>query len=29
MSNSAKFWDKTAESYSKQPIADEATYQKK
>ncbi|MEO0968474.1 MAG: class I SAM-dependent methyltransferase [Cyanobacteria bacterium J06639_18] len=29
MNNSIKFWDKIAESYSKQPIADEATYQKK
>lgn len=29
MSNSAKFWDKIAEKYSKQPIADEAAYQKK
>jgi len=29
MSNSAKFWDKTAEKYSKDPIADEAAYQKK
>ncbi|MDJ0717518.1 MAG: class I SAM-dependent methyltransferase [Prochloraceae cyanobacterium] len=29
MSYSAKFWDKIAESYSKQPIADRAAYQKK
>ena len=29
MNNSVKFWDKIAEDYSKQPIADEATYQKK
>ena len=29
MSYSAKFWDKIAERYSKQPIADEAAYQKK
>lgn len=29
MDKSAKFWDKIAERYSKQPIADEATYQKK
>ncbi|MDJ0631883.1 MAG: class I SAM-dependent methyltransferase [Xenococcaceae cyanobacterium MO_188.B29] len=29
MNNSVKFWDKTAEDYSKQPIADEAAYQKK
>ncbi|MDJ0696420.1 class I SAM-dependent methyltransferase [Mastigocoleus sp. MO_188.B34] len=29
MNNSIKFWDKIAESYSKQPIADETTYQKK
>ena len=29
MNNSVKFWDKTAEPYSKQPIADEAAYQKK
>ncbi|MDJ0675344.1 MAG: class I SAM-dependent methyltransferase [Calothrix sp. MO_167.B42] len=29
MNNSAKFWDKIAERYSKQPIADEAAYQKK
>ena len=29
MNYSAKFWDKTAESYSQQPIADEAAYQKK
>ena len=27
--HSAKFWDKIAERYSKQPIADEAAYQKK
>jgi len=26
---SAKFWDKIAERYSRQPIADEASYQKK
>jgi len=29
MNQSAKFWDKIAERYSKQPIADEAAYQKK
>jgi ubiquinone/menaquinone biosynthesis C-methylase UbiE len=29
MNYSAKFWNKTAESYSQQPIADEAAYQKK
>ncbi len=29
MNYSAKFWDKIAEHYSKQPIADEAAYQKK
>jgi len=29
MDQSAKFWDKIAEHYSKQPIADEAAYQKK
>ncbi len=29
MNNSVKFWDKTAEAYSQQPIADEAAYQKK
>ena len=29
MDHSAKFWDKIAERYSKQPIADEAAYQKK
>ena len=29
MNHPAKFWDKTAEKYSKQPIADEAAYQKK
>ncbi len=29
MDQSAKFWDKIAERYSKQPIADEASYQKK
>lgn len=29
MEYSAKFWDKIAERYSKQPIADEASYQKK
>lgn len=29
MQNSAKFWDKIAEKYSKQPIADEVAYQKK
>ncbi|MEO1671985.1 MAG: class I SAM-dependent methyltransferase [Cyanobacteria bacterium J06631_2] len=29
MNHSAKFWDRTAESYSQQPIADEAAYQKK
>ena len=29
MNQSAKFWDKVAEGYSKKPVADEATYQKK
>ncbi len=29
MTNSTKFWDKIAVKYSKQPIADEASYQKK
>lgn len=29
MAHSSKFWDGIAERYSKQPIADEATYQKK
>ena len=29
MDQSAKFWDKLAERYSKKPIADEAAYQKK
>ena len=29
MEQSTKFWDKIAERYSKQPIADEAAYQKK
>jgi ubiquinone/menaquinone biosynthesis C-methylase UbiE len=29
MRQSAKFWDKIAERYSQQPIADEAAYQKK
>jgi len=29
MKHSAKFWDKIAEKYSKQPITDEAAYQKK
>ena len=29
MDQSAKFWDKIAEKYSKQPVADEAAYQKK
>ncbi|NBD32942.1 MAG: methyltransferase domain-containing protein [Cyanobacteria bacterium] len=29
MSQSVKFWDKIADKYSKQPIADEASYQKK
>ncbi|WP_044291298.1 class I SAM-dependent methyltransferase [Rivularia sp. PCC 7116] len=29
MMSSAKFWDKIAEKYSKQPIADEAAYEKK
>ena len=29
MDKSAKFWDRIAERYSKQPIADEASYQKK
>ena len=28
MAQSTKFWDKIAEKYSKQPIADEAAYQK-
>ena len=28
MDQSAKFWDKIAERYSKCPIADEAAYQK-
>jgi len=29
MSQSVKFWDKIADKYSKQPIADETSYQKK
>ncbi len=29
MAHSAKFWDKIAQKYSKQPIADEETYKKK
>lgn len=29
MSTSTQFWDKIAEKYSKQPISDEASYQKK
>ena len=29
MTTSAKFWDKIAEKYAQQPIADEAAYQKK
>ncbi len=29
MDRSTKFWDKIAERYSKQPVADEAAYQKK
>lgn len=29
MEQSAKFWDRIAKRYSRQPIADEATYQKK
>ena len=29
MNQSTKFWDKIAERYAKQPIADEAAYQKK
>lgn len=29
MNQSVKFWDKIAERYSRQPIADEAAYQKK
>lgn len=29
MTTSTKFWDKIADKYSKQPIADEASYQKK
>ena len=29
MKYSAKFWDRVAQRYSKRPIADEATYQKK
>ena len=29
MDRSARFWDRLAKRYSKQPIADEATYQKK
>jgi len=29
MRNSARFWDRISKRYSKQPIADEATYEKK
>ena len=29
MNTSARFWNNVAKDYSKQPIADEATYQKK
>ena len=29
MNHSTKFWDKIAESYSKQPVIDEAAYEKK
>lgn len=29
MDGSGKFWDKCAEKYAKQPVADEASYQKK
>ena len=29
MARSSKFWDKIAETYAKQPIADEASYEKK
>ena len=29
MDQSAKFWDRMAQRYSKQPVADETTYQKK
>ena len=29
MPTPAKFWDRVAERYSRQPIADEAAYQKK
>ena len=29
MSNETKFWDKIADKYSKQPIADQAAYEKK
>ena len=29
MDKTAKFWDRVAKRYSKQPIADEASYQKK
>jgi len=29
MNQSVKFWDKIAERYSRQPVADEAAYQKK
>lgn len=29
MSESDKFWDRTAERYAKSPVSDEATYQKK
>ena len=29
MSGSGRFWDRSAERYSKRPVADEASYQKK
>ena len=29
MTQAAQFWDKVADKYSKQPIADEAAYQQK
>ena len=29
MDQSTRFWDKIAERYSKQPVADESAYQKK
>ena len=29
MDKSAKFWDRIAKRYSKQPVADETSYQKK